>query len=102
MWSEALSALHEGRWRREIDSASAESARRVLERLPIEVDDPPGLREEAWRIADQLGLAKTYDCEFLALASLRGCLFVTADARLRRGADRLGYVVDPVELESRR
>jgi hypothetical protein len=24
---------------------------------------------------------------------------VTADARLRRGADRLGFVVDPVELE---
>jgi hypothetical protein len=29
---------------------------------------------------------------------LYGALLATADARLRRGADRLGFVVDPVEL----
>ncbi len=36
------------------------------------------------------------------LAAIRDCLLVTADARLRRSADRLDYVVDPIELESRR
>jgi hypothetical protein len=29
---------------------------------------------------------------------LRGCLLVTSDLRLRRGADRLGFVVGPTEL----
>ncbi len=53
-------------------------------------------------MADRLGLPKTYNCEFLALAAIRDCFLVTADARLRRSADRLGYVVDPIELESRR
>lgn len=69
--------------------------------LGITRDDPRELDEVTWSIADELGLAKTYDAEFLALARIRRCLFVTADARLRRAADRLGFVVDPVELEAR-
>ena len=59
---------------------------------------PRALGREAWRIADDLGWAKTYDAEYLALASLLGCRFVTLDARMRRGADRLGFVVSPSEL----
>lgn len=45
-----------------------------------------------------MGWAKTYDAEYLALAELLKCRFVTLDARLRRGADRLGYVVSPGEI----
>lgn len=101
LWSAALSALHEGLWRREITVEDADAARLVLAELPITRDDPARLHDEAWRIAEDLGVAKTYDAEFLALARLRGCLLVTADARLRRGADRLGFVVDPVELSER-
>jgi predicted nucleic acid-binding protein len=56
------------------------------------------LAEEAWRIADELGWAKTYDAEYVALASLLDCRLVTVDGRLRRGADRLGFVVGPTEL----
>ena len=52
----------------------------------------------AWEIADQLGLAKTYDAEYLALADILGCRVVTLDARMRRGADRLGLAVSPTEL----
>lgn len=102
LWSEVRSALHEGVWRGEVSREQAGSARRALGQLGVVRDDPPDLDEAAWQIADELGLAKTYDAEFLALARLRGCLLVTADARLRRGADRLGFVVDPVELESGR
>jgi hypothetical protein len=53
---------------------------------------------EAWRIADALGWAKTYDAEYVATARLLGCRMVTLDARLRRGADRLGFVVTVDEL----
>jgi predicted nucleic acid-binding protein len=56
------------------------------------------LAGEAWRIADSLGWAKTYDAEYCALASLLDCRLVTVDGRLRRGADRLGFVVGPAEL----
>lgn len=102
LWSEVRSSLHEGVWRRDLSTADATATRRAFGSLGIVRDDPPELDEVAWQIADELGLAKTYDAEFLALARIRGCLFVTADARLRRGADRLGFVVNPVELESGR
>jgi len=56
------------------------------------------LGAEAWRIADELGWAKTFDAEYVALAGLLGCRLVTLDARLRRGADRSGRVTSPTEL----
>lgn len=34
----------------------------------------------------------------VALAALLRCRLVTVDGRLRRGADRLGFVVGPTEL----
>ena len=37
--------------------------------LPIERLDPPGLRGQAWQVADQLGWAKTYDAEYVALGA---------------------------------
>lgn len=101
LWSEVRSALHQARWRGELDDAQAAGYRRALHALGIEPDDPPELDDVAWAIADELGLAKTYDAEFLALARIRGALLVTADARLRRAGDRLGFVVDPVELAAR-
>lgn len=101
LWSEVLSALHEATWRGELSTEEAAAARAVFAQLPLKAVDSAAVRAEAWRIADELGLAKTYDAEFLALARLRGALFVTADARLRRAADRLGFVVDPVELGRR-
>jgi predicted nucleic acid-binding protein len=55
-----------------------------------------GSPDEVWRAADELGWART--AEYVALARLLGCPLVTLDARLRRGADRLGFVVAPHEL----
>lgn len=98
MWSEARSALHELAWRGQIADEDAEVARRNLDTCPVERRDPDELGAEAWRIADELGWAKTYDAEYVALARLLGCRLVTLDARLRRGADRLGLVVGPLEL----
>lgn len=98
MWSEARSVLHEQAWRGELSMPQADRARRRLSQADIKPRSHPRLADETWRLADELGWAKTYDAEYLALASLLGCRLVTVDARLRRGADRLGFVVGPTEL----
>ncbi len=100
MWSEARSAIHELAWRGQIAYEDAEVTRVRLERCPVEPRSPKGLGEEAWRIAEELGWAKTYDAEYVALARLLDCRLVTLDARLRRGTDRLRFVVSPSELWS--
>jgi predicted nucleic acid-binding protein len=98
MWSEARSALHERTWRNELDADHAGRARTRIDEVDVQVKTHARLAAEAWRIADELGWAKTYDAEYVALASLLGCRLVTVDGRLRRGADRLGFVVGPTEL----
>ena len=98
LWSEARSALHELVWRREVDVRDADVTRHRLEHAPIARRSPARLGQEAWRVATELGWAKTYDAEYVALALLLGARVVTLDARLRRGADRLAIVVGPQEL----
>ena len=98
MWSEARSALHELRWRGEISAEDAAAARSRLERAPIELRRHSKLGEEAWRIADEFGWAKTYDAEYLALAQLLRCRLITLDARLHRSTAPLGFVIAPDDL----
>jgi predicted nucleic acid-binding protein len=98
MWSEVRSSLHEGVWRGDVAAEAARAAHRRLEGAPVRPVADARLGEAAWQIADELGWAKTYDAEYLALARILGCRLVTLDARLRRGADRLGLVVGPNEL----
>jgi predicted nucleic acid-binding protein len=98
MWSEARSVLHELLWRGEVEPEDALRTHRRLTEAPVERSDHPDLHDETWRVADEMGWAKTYDAEYVALARLLECRLVTLDARLRRGADRLGFVVAPHEL----
>lgn len=98
LWPEARSAIRQGYWRGAVALAQAQSARRALARAPVSVREHTRLGEEAWRIAEELGWAKTYDAEYVALAGLLGCRLVTVDRRLRRSTDHLGYVVGPLEL----
>lgn len=98
LWSEVRSALHEAVWRRAINVELAGQAQRRLDSGVILRRSPSTLGANAWAIADELGVAKTYDAEYLALARILRCLVVTTDARLRRGAERLGLVVGPMEL----
>jgi predicted nucleic acid-binding protein len=98
MWSEARSALHELLWRGQVVEPDAEAARARLEDCPVERFEHDALGRDAWRIATELGWAKTYDAEYVALARLLDCRLVTLDARLRRGASRVAAIVGPTEL----
>jgi len=98
LWSEFRSVLHEAVWRGDISETLARRALEAFARSGVRERRHRRLGETAWRIADELGFAKTYDAEYLALAELLGCRLVTLDRRLRRGADRLGLVVGPDEL----
>lgn len=97
-WSETTSVLHEMLWRREISSKLANIARDRLGQAPVRRQRPKRLHREAWRIAGELGWAKTYDAECVALASSLGCPLLTIDARLAATASRLVDVVGPTEL----
>ena len=98
MWSEARSAMRLQAWQGTIAVEDAHSSRERLERCPVEKRDHPSLGHRAWELAERLGWGRTHDAEYLALADLLSCRVVTADARLRRGADRLGLVISPGEL----
>jgi predicted nucleic acid-binding protein len=98
MWSEARSTLHELRWRGAISTDLSFRAFDALLQAPIESRSPRALGRESWRVADELGWAKTYDAEYVALARILGCRMVTVEMRLHRAAARLGFVVSPTEL----
>ena len=98
MWSEASSVLHELRWRKEITGELASIAFDRLAALDVKPRRPKGLVEEAWRVADKLGWAKTYDAEYLALARLMRCRLLTTDAKLKAVGSSLVYVIGPSDL----
>ena len=98
LWSELGSTLHELRWRGAVSPELAFSAFERFGKAPIAQRRPGRLAAEAWSVADELGWAKTYDAEYVALARLLDCRLVTTDARLRRGASRSVAVVGPTEV----
>lgn len=87
--SEYTSGISEMTYRREIPLDAAKRAIEELRRYPIWYERPKGLYERAWNIAQELGWAKTYDAEYVALAELMRSPLVTLDARVRRGASHL-------------
>ena len=97
LWSETLAALHQLVWRRELTREDADAAREALAGAPIELRESATLLDDAWHIAGELGWAKTYDAEYVALARVLGCPVLTLDGRLRRSAGRYGVVL-PSEL----
>ena len=98
LWSETSSVLHEIRWRGEISEELATIAMDRLKKAPVQRKGPRKLIEEAWRIADELGWAKTYDAEYVGLACLLKCPLVTIDARLRTSAKRIVEILGPTNL----
>ncbi len=64
----------------------------------MEIRTPEDLIQAAWDVADELGWAKTYDAQYVALAQLLKCRLVTIDERMLRGIARLKIAVRPREL----
>ena len=98
LWSEVPSVLHEMAWRGTVSRGLGRAAIERFLGAPIGARRPARLTPEAWRIADELGWAKTYDAEYVALAHLLGSRLLTLDARLRRTASRLVEILGPTEL----
>ncbi len=99
MWSEARANLHLALVKGEIVAEDAAIMHERLDNCSVAREDPPDLGRQAWEIAEEFGWGRTYDAEYVALAKILGCRLVTLDMRLRRGADRLGFVVTPDELK---
>jgi predicted nucleic acid-binding protein len=98
LWSETTAALRQATFR---GSAVDDEASTALSRFlssPIERRSPRRLYLEAWNLAAQLGWAKTYDAEYIALARLLDCPLLTRDGRLKRRAARLAEIIGPMQL----
>ncbi len=100
MASEFTSVLSEMTFRGEIPAAAARQALAMIPKFGIRREQPDGLFERAWELAQQLGWAKSYDAEYVALALNIGSPLVTLDGRLRRGASHLVQMPLLTDLES--
>jgi predicted nucleic acid-binding protein len=98
MRSEALSSLHEMRYRGEVSTELAGLALKRLSAMAVEILGPKSLARMAWDVAESLGWAKTYDAEYVALAQILECPVVTLDARMARGARRLTRIIGPGDV----
>lgn len=98
LWSEVTSVLNEMLWRGEVSRALADTAFDRLIGLPIDRHASDELYRDAGQIARELGWAKTYDAEYVALARRLEVQLLSRDERLRRGAGRLITVVAPDDL----
>ena len=82
--SQTLSALHEAVHKGELSPEDALDRLNRIWAMRIRLLGDAVLRRVAWRIADQLGWAETYDAEYVALTQLQADAFVTLDADLAR------------------
>lgn len=87
--SQVLSSLHEAVGRGDL---SDDEGRELLERasaIKMRLLGDLVLRRTAWKYADELGAASTYEAEYLALTRLQGDAFVTLDRAFAKRAAAL-------------
>ncbi len=82
--SQALAALYEAARRGEISATEGIERATRINSLRVRFLGDRTLQRTAWKVADQLGFATTYDAEFVALTQLQADAFVTSDANLAR------------------
>jgi hypothetical protein len=73
-----------------ISRKAGEGSLSILESAPVRERRRRRFGRETSRIVDELGWAKRYDAEYLALASLLDTKVATLVRRFRRAAERLG------------
>jgi predicted nucleic acid-binding protein len=94
--SQTLSALHEAVQAGELPAEVALDRLNRIWAMPIRLLGDAVLRRQAWKFADQLGWAETYDAEYVALTKLQADAYVTLDADLAR---RVEGIVPTATLE---
>jgi predicted nucleic acid-binding protein len=82
--SQTLSVLREAVHRGEIPPDVALDRLERVWKMPIRLLGDAVLRRKAWKVAEQLGWASTYDAEYVALTQLQADAFVTLDEELAR------------------
>jgi predicted nucleic acid-binding protein len=97
--SQTLSALHEAVDRGEIAPDVALDRLERIWSMPIRLLGDAVLRRRAWKIAEELGWAETYDAEYVALTRLQADAFVTLDAEL---ASQVEGIVPTATIEALR
>jgi predicted nucleic acid-binding protein len=97
--SQTLSALHEAVHNGELPADVALDRLARIQAMPIRLLGDAVLRRQAWKFADQLGWAETYDAEYVALTKLQADAFVTLDAELAR---RVEGIVPTATIEALR
>jgi predicted nucleic acid-binding protein len=97
--SQTLSALHEAVVRGELTQEVAFERLERVSAIKIRLLGDAVLRRNAWRIADRLGWAETYDAEYIALTKLQADAFVTLDTELAR---RVEDIVPTANIEALR
>ena len=99
--SQVLSTLHEAVHRGELSAPVARDRLARVGALRIRLLGDAVLRGTAWRVADELGWASTYDAEYVALTRLQADALVTLADRLARAVEGVvrtasfGALLDP-------
>jgi predicted nucleic acid-binding protein len=94
--SQTLSALHEAVHAGELPAEVALDRLNRIWAMPIRLLGDAVLRRQAWKFADQLRCAETYDAEYVALTKLQADAYITLDADLAR---RVEGIVPTATLE---
>ena len=96
--SQTLSLAHESVRRGEIPANVALAQLEQLWQFKIRLLGDAVLRRLAWKIADRLKWASTYDAEYIALTQLQGDAFVTRDRDLARRVEGIVAVATVDDL----
>ncbi len=94
--SQTLSLVHEAVHAGELPAGEAQELLAAVGRMKVRLLGDAVLRRVAWKYADELGWASTYDAEYVALTKLQGEALVTLDPELAR---RVEGVVPTAPIE---
>ena len=98
--SQLLSLLYQAVQRGEITNKDAERRLSYVRGLQIRLLGDRVLQSVAWKVADQLGWADTFDAEYVALTQLQADALITLDRQLASAVKDV-VTVAPIEALTR-